>query len=192
MSLLNKVFVYFGLRFSLYCTFQTKSKLYFITEYYPGGDLNYHIQQTTLPESLVAFYTAEVIVALDALHQQNYIYRDLKPENLLLDENGHIHLIDFGLCKKVTSKRRWSTGGTPDYLPPEALEKQPFSFEADWWQLGIMVWFMLTQKMPFEAPTTRELYENIKHKLLQKPNYMSISISLIENDCLLFFLTAGV
>ena len=192
MPLLDKVSAYFGVRRSLYCTFQTKSKLYFVTEFYSGGDLNYHIQQTTLPESLVAFYTAEVIVALDALHQQNYIYRDLKPENLLLDENGHIHLIDFGLCKKVTSKRRWSTGGTPDYLPPEALEKQPFSFEADWWQLGIMVWCMLTQKMPFEAPTTRELYENIKHKLLQKPNYMSISISLIENDCLLFFLTAGV
>ena len=83
MPLLDKVSVYFGVRRSLYCTFQTKSKLYFVTEFYSGGDLNYHIQQTTLPESLVAFYTAEVIVALDALHQQNYIYRDLKPENIL-------------------------------------------------------------------------------------------------------------
>lgn len=125
----------------------------------------------------MAFYTAEVVVALDALHKQNIVFRDLKPENLLLDQNGHVHLIDYGLCKKLTSKRRWSTGGTSSYFPPEVLERKPFSFEADWWQLGIMVWFMLTQKMPFEAPNTRELFQKIKQQLLQKPSFMSVPIS---------------
>lgn len=154
--------------------------------------MNHHIYHTSLSEPLIAFYTAEVIVALDALHSQNLVYRDLKPENLLLDNNGHIHLIDFGLCKKLTPKRRWSSGGTPDYLPPEVIDGKSYSFEVDWWQLGIMVWFMLTKRMPFEASTTKELYKKIHQQLLQKPNYMSISISLDYENLIVRFLIAGV
>ena len=154
-----------------------------MTDFYSGGDLSLHLSHSPLSEPYVAFYTAELVVALDCLHSQHMVYRDLKPENIILDEEGHIHLVDFGLCKKITANRKWSTGGTPEYMPPEVLDGKVFTDVVDWWQLGILVWQLLTQTLPFEAPTIKELYNSIKLQQLQKPDFMSITISLLIRVC---------
>lgn len=135
----------------------------------------YYIQNDYLSEEVVPFLTAEIILALDAIHKQHYIYRDLKPDNVLFDGKGHVHLIDFGLC--LPSSKKWVCGGTPEYLPPEVINHSSFDETADWWQLGIIVWEMLTKSTPFTGITTRHVYHNINNHLLKKPLSMSISIS---------------
>lgn len=135
----------------------------------------YYIQNDYINEEIAPFLTAEIILALEAIHNQHYVYRDLKPDNVLFDENGHIRLIDFGLC--IPSSKKWVCGGTPEYLPPEVINHSSFDETADWWQLGIIVWEMLTKSTPFTGITTRHVYNNINNQLLKKPLSMSISIS---------------
>ena len=81
------------------------------------------------------FYTSEMVCALDYLHTQNVVYRDLKPENLLLDRDGHLKMTDFGFAKKLTD-RTWTLCGTPEYLAPEIIQSKGHNKAVDWWALG--------------------------------------------------------
>ena len=81
------------------------------------------------------FYTSEIVCALDYLHAQNVVYRDLKPENLLLDRDGHLKITDFGFAKKLTD-RTWTLCGTPEYLAPEIIQSKGHNKAVDWWALG--------------------------------------------------------
>lgn len=120
----------------LHYSFQTKTKLYFVLTYVNGGELFFHLQkEKSFAEPRTRFYAAEMASALGYLHEQNIIYRDLKPENLLLDRTGHVVLTDFGLCKEgVVGKGTTSTFcGTPEYLAPEVIRKQPYDRTVDWW-----------------------------------------------------------
>ena len=121
-----------------------------------------------LCEAAVAFYCGEVLLCLEYLHSHNLIYRDLKPENVLLDSEGHAHLVDFGLCKPcgaftshedtssgkshLRARRRWSTGGTEAYLPPEVRLCGTYDATVDWWALGVMMWELLTGSVPNGVP----------------------------------------
>ena len=127
-----------------------------------------------------AFYCAEIAIALDYLHSHHFVYRDLKPENVLLDKSGHVRVIDMGLCKHLGHDRsKWSTGGTVSYLPPEVILKKNYTYSADWWALGVLLWEMLTGKDPFEGANEKQVFEQILNKRLVKPPSMSISISYI-------------
>jgi hypothetical protein len=131
---------------SLHFSFQTRDKLYFVLDYVNGGELFFHLQkERSFPEPRARFYAAEICSALGYLHSQCVVYRDLKPENILLDCEGHIVLTDFGLCKDGLRKDD-TTGtfcGTPEYLAPEVLRKQPYDWTVDWWCLGAVLYEML-------------------------------------------------
>jgi len=167
---------------SLRYSFQTNDKLYFVLDYVNGGELFFHLQKERhFPEQRAKFYAAEIASAIGYLHSQNIIYRDLKPENLLLDADGHIKLTDFGLCKEnigdASGKRSETDAamksttstfcGTPEYLAPEVLRKQPYTKAVDWWCLGAVLYEMLFGLPPFYSRETAKMYDAILHEPLR-------------------------
>ncbi|XP_058859822.1 serine/threonine-protein kinase Sgk2-like isoform X2 [Acipenser ruthenus] len=154
----------------LHYSFQTPEKLYFVLDYVNGGELFFHLQrERCFLEPRARFYAAELASAIGYLHSLNVVYRDLKPENILLDSQGHIVLTDFGLCKEgIDPKATTSTFcGTPEYLAPEVLKKQPYDRTVDWWCLGAVLYEMLYGLPPFYSRDVTEMYDNILHKKLE-------------------------
>uniref|UniRef100_A0A671WFW6 Serum/glucocorticoid regulated kinase 1 n=1 Tax=Sparus aurata TaxID=8175 RepID=A0A671WFW6_SPAAU len=147
-------------------------------------ELFYHLQrERCFLEPRARFYSAEIASALGYLHSLNIVYRDLKPENILLDSQGHIILTDFGLCKEnIEPNGTTSTFcGTPEYLAPEVLHKQPYDRTVDWWCLGAVLYEMLYGLPPFYSRNTAEMYDNILNKPLQlKPNISNAARHLLE------------
>ncbi|KTG01679.1 hypothetical protein cypCar_00037742 [Cyprinus carpio] len=173
----------------LHYSFQTTDKLYFVLDFVNGGELFFHLQkERTFPEPRAKFYIAEMACALGYLHSLNIVYRDLKPENILLDSQGHIVLTDFGLCKEGISQADTTTTfcGTPEYLAPEVLRKQPYDNTVDWWCLGSVLYEMLYGLPPFYSRDTHEMYDNILHKDLSRaPGIHSCLVhpsGLLEKD----------
>uniref|UniRef100_A0AAY5F308 Protein kinase C n=1 Tax=Electrophorus electricus TaxID=8005 RepID=A0AAY5F308_ELEEL len=155
----------------LYCTFQTKEHLFFVMEYLNGGDLMFHIQDKGRFDLFRAtFYAAEIICGLQFLHSKGIIYRDLKLDNIMLDTEGHIKIADFGMCKEnVFGENRATTFcGTPDYIAPEILLGQKYTFSVDWWSFGVLVYEMLIGQSPFQGDDEDELFESIR---MDTPHY---------------------
>ncbi|XP_057270313.1 serine/threonine-protein kinase Sgk2 isoform X3 [Pezoporus wallicus] len=133
-------------------------------------ELFFHLQrERCFREPRARFYAAEVASAIGYLHSLNIIYRDLKPENILLDCQGHIVLTDFGLCKEGMEQEETTSTfcGTPEYLAPEVLKKQPYDRTVDWWCLGAVLYEMLFGLPPFYSRDVSQMYDNILHKPLQ-------------------------
>ncbi|XP_028659424.1 serine/threonine-protein kinase Sgk3 [Erpetoichthys calabaricus] len=174
----------------LHYSFQTADKLYFVLDFINGGELFFHLQrERTFPEQRARFYAAEIASALGYLHSLKIVYRDLKPENILLDSEGHVVLTDFGLCKEGISRADTTSTfcGTPEYLAPEVLRKQPYDNTVDWWCLGSVLYEMLYGLPPFYSRDTSEMYENILHKHLTirpgaTPAAWDLLESLLEKD----------
>lgn len=158
--------------------FQNEKKFYIGLEYVPGGSLFrfLHIGNTTTEEN-VRFYVAEVALALDYLHSLGILYRDLKLENVLLAADGHIKLTDFGLSKNLSSKDGLSSTstfcGTNEYLSPEMISDEDYSFEIDWWALGIFTYELLYGETPFYDKNVKKMFERIKNKDPKFPNHAS-------------------
>ena len=106
-----------------------------------GGDLFQHLKaKKRFDEHTAKFYAAEIVLALEYLHNMDIVYRDLKPENVLMNEDGHICLTDFGTSKILKEgEKTYSLVGTPEYCAPEMLEKIAYSMSVDWWSLGIFM-----------------------------------------------------
>jgi serum/glucocorticoid-regulated kinase 2 len=131
--------------------FQNKEKLYFCLEFCPGGELFFHLQRVeNFDEEVTRFYSAQMVLALEHLHKQDVIYRDLKPENVLINHDGYIKLTDFGLAKEnvITNKDAMSFCGTPEYLAPEILDRKAYTTRTDLWSIGILIYEMLFGKHP--------------------------------------------
>lgn len=156
-------------------SFQSPEKLYLVLAFVNGGELFHHLQREgRFDLNRSRFYTAELLCALECLHEYNVIYRDLKPENILLDYTGHIALCDFGLCKlNMEGQEKTNTFcGTPEYLAPELLLGQGYSKVVDWWTLGVLFYEMLTGLPPFYDQDTNEMYRKILQDPLRFPDDM--------------------
>ncbi|XP_054825897.1 rho-associated protein kinase 2 [Eublepharis macularius] len=180
----------------LFCAFQDDRYLYMVMEYMPGGDLVNLMSNYDVPEKWAKFYTAEVVLALDAIHSLGLIHRDVKPDNMLLDKYGHLKLADFGTCMKMdeTGMVRCDTAvGTPDYISPEVLKSQGgdgyYGRECDWWSVGVFLFEMLVGDTPFYADSLVGTYSKIMdHKnSLHFPD--DVEISKHAKDLICAFLT---
>ncbi|KAJ7644191.1 kinase-like domain-containing protein [Roridomyces roridus] len=145
-------------------SFQSEQKLYLVLAFVNGGELFHHLQrEQRFNEERARFYSAELLLALEHLHDLDVVYRDLKPENILLDFTGHIALCDFGLCKlNMKADDKTSTFcGTPEYLAPEILTGGGYTKTIDWWTLGVLLFEMLAGLPPFYDEVTDKMYEKI-------------------------------
>jgi len=166
-------------------SFQTPDKLYFVMDYVNGGELFFHLQKDRkFPEERARFYLAEIACGLEYLHANGVIYRDLKPENLLLTSDGHICMTDFGLAKEglLCDNDRTSTFcGTPEYLAPEVLDGQKYGKPVDWWSFGTLMYEMLTGLPPFYCEDVQKMYQKIMSAQLNIPSSFSPEAkSLVE------------
>ncbi|OZJ01746.1 cAMP-dependent protein kinase catalytic subunit PRKX [Bifiguratus adelaidae] len=174
-----------GVRFpflvELYTTYQSPSHLYLLQEYVPGGELFSHLRRAgRFSPATTRFYAAEIVLAIEYLHQRDMIYRDLKPENLLLDKHGHIKITDFGFAKRVLD-RTWTLCGTPEYLAPEIIQSKGHGKEVDWWAMGILIYEMLAGYPPFFDDNAFGIYEKILANKLSFPGHFdSASKDLIK------------
>jgi len=161
---------------TLYKTFQDAHKLYMVLRFVPGGELFTHLRKAgKFPNDVAKFYLAEIVCALEHLHQHNIVYRDLKPENVLLDADGHIKLTDFGLSKdSITGHSLTHTFcGTPEYLAPEVIHGSGYGLSVDWWSLGTLLFEMLTGLPPFYNENLHVMYEKIVRAKLNFPSFLS-------------------
>lgn len=126
--------------FRLWCS-KDEMCIFMLFEYVCGGEIFTYLRNSgRFSTSTGNFYAAEIVTALEYLHSKNIVYRDLKPENLLLDRDGHLKITDFGFAKKLTD-RTWTLCGTPEYLAPEIIQSKGHNKAVDWWALGESTFF---------------------------------------------------
>eukprot|EP00697_Spironema_sp_BW2_P010841 gnl/Spiro4/26250_TR13087_c0_g1_i1.p1 gnl/Spiro4/26250_TR13087_c0_g1~~gnl/Spiro4/26250_TR13087_c0_g1_i1.p1 ORF type:complete len:333 (+),score=51.01 gnl/Spiro4/26250_TR13087_c0_g1_i1:103-1101(+) len=144
LSLVNHPFMV-----RLHDTFQDDTYLYMVMDFVIGGEVFSHLRALgCFTNEMAKFYAAQIILAFEFLHMRNIVYRDLKPENLLLDRSGYIQIVDFGFAKLVRD-RTWTLCGTPEYLAPEIIQSKGHNKAVDWWALGILIFEMLAGHPPF-------------------------------------------
>ena len=179
----------------LKASFQEDDYLYLVMEYLPGGDLMaLLIKKDILNENEAKFYISELILAIESIHKLDCIHRDIKPDNILIDSNGHIKVSDFGLAKvsekifenqkdesfninKLSHKKNYSCVGTAYYVAPEVLNKKGYNQNIDWWSVGVIFFEMLVGYAPFCSKETTEVCYKILHweKYLEIPKKVKIS-----------------
>jgi protein kinase A len=159
-------------------TFQDQTHLFFIMELLVGGDIGKRIRMKLgLSDFEVTFYISEVIVALKLIHKENFIYRDLKPENVLINENGHIKLVDFGFAKRlneICKDKTYTIWGTPGYMSPEVLVGAGHSYKTDIWWLGIFIWEILGGFTPFHDQNPMKINKKIINNQYTLPKNLSV------------------
>jgi len=157
----------------LHATYKDHNKLFFLLEPSLGGELFSVLRKNRLfPESTGKFYAASVLLAFEYMHSKNIVYRDLKPENLLLDHEGYIKVTDFGFAKRIKGKT-WTLCGTPEYLAPEIVGGKGHGKGVDWWTLGILLFEMLASYTPFYHEDHMKMYQKITKGKINFPAHFS-------------------
>jgi len=154
----------------LYSTMQDMQMCYFLLELCSGGELHKLMQNRgPLPEDLVSFYAANIVLALEHIHDRGIVYRDLKPENILISESGYLKMVDFGFCKIIGNRKTNTICGTPDYMSPEVIKGEGHDYGTDWWTLGVIIFEMLTGMTPFHDVSRARSFKKILMVLYKFP-----------------------
>ncbi|ELP88442.1 hypothetical protein EIN_229750 [Entamoeba invadens IP1] len=149
---------------NLYYSFQTPTHLFYIIDYCSGGEFYFYLQKNRkVGENTAKFYAAQILLAIEHLHSANIVYRDIKPENILIGADGYLRMTDFGLSKEnVTSTNTTNTFcGTPEYLAPEVVVGKNYSEPVDWWGFGVLIFEMIHGHAPYVSPDIQELFQKI-------------------------------
>ncbi len=154
-------------------TWQDNSNLYMLMEFVTGGELFSYLRRAgRFPDETAKLYAAMVVLSLEHLHSMNILYRDLKPENLLLDKHGFMKICDFGFAKHVED-RTWTLCGTPEYLAPEIIQSKGHGKAVDWWALGVLLFEMLAGYPPFFDDNPFGVYEKILAGRVHFPSHFN-------------------
>merc|ERR1712137_1450569 len=179
---------------TLHYSFQTKSRIYLVMDYIQGGSLKLRKRlhnHCIFPKKHIRFIAAELVEALGFLHSCGVVYRDLKAENVLIDSEGHATLTDFGICKDVGQMEGGRTNsfcGTPSHLAPEVILHQSYSYEVDWWSLGVLLYEMATGTNPFFHENVHQCFQNVLNRKIVFPemlltkSFMSLLQGLLTRD----------
>ena len=147
----------------LYAAFQTENQLILVLEFVGGGDLQHHLDKgIVFSPKQAKIYLAEMVIALSHLHKMGVVFRDLKPSNILISNDGNLKLTDFGLAKDlIGSESTRSLCGTQEYLAPEMIKGENQTFAVDYWSLGVIAYLLIVGTLPFKCCNLRMLYEMI-------------------------------
>jgi serum/glucocorticoid-regulated kinase 2 len=162
--------------------FSSEDKIFFVMAFMKGGELFFHLKEAKkFPENQARFYAAQIALGLSHLHEKNIVYRDLKPENVLMDEFGNVHLTDFGMAKLLPpNSTTMSFVGTPEYLAPEIITGRGHGLTADWWSFGILIYEMMVGIPPFYNQNVQLMYELIQHGDLKFPQRNPLSAPAVD------------
>jgi protein-serine/threonine kinase len=177
-------------------SFQTTNHLFLVMDYFPSGELyDFLERERCLSEKRCQFFAAEIVCAFDHIHNRNIVYRNLKPESILLDGQGHLALTDFGLCKQLNhdndliKEADIPKKSIPEYLAPEMVVGKPYGKAVDWWSLGILLYELLTGSPPFHSVNDEDLFKQILKTDVEFPEGGCVSeqgksfiTSLLERD----------
>lgn len=160
----------------LHSTSQDDSTLYMLMEAVHGGELFTYLQTRSRPldEAHARFYAASVVCGLSYLHDRDLVYRDLKPENLLIDLQGYVKMTDFGFVKHVKrGSKTYTLCGTPEYLAPEIIMAKGHNSAADWWALGVLIWELVAGAPPFMDDDRLAMFRKACNRDLVWPKHFS-------------------
>lgn len=159
---------------NLLAVFQDEKRLCMLLEYVNGGELFSHLRKEgRLPNEHAQFYAGEIVLAFEYLHKIHIVYRDLKPENLLIDTDGHMKITDFGFAKEVED-RTWTLCGTPEYLAPEIIQSKGHGKPVDWWALGVLIFEMLAGYPPFYDENPFGIYQKVLAGRIDFPRHFDV------------------
>jgi len=168
-------------------SFQDDRRVFILMEFVHGGELFRRLSnEGRLPTDHAKFYAAEIVLAMEYLHDKFIVYRDVKPENILLDDRGHIKVIDFGFAKVLKEKKETNTiVGTPEYLAPEIIKGEPHGMAVDFWALGILTMEMLMGYPPFQAASPFEIYQKACEGNVYYPRYLDVKAGHFVSNLLI-------
>ncbi|KAJ2300836.1 Serine/threonine kinase [Coemansia sp. RSA 2706] len=174
----------------LHSCFQSSNHIYFVMEYISGGDLMMHVQKLgSFGERRAKFFACEILLGLAYFHKAGIIYRDLKLDNIMLDNEGHVKIADYGLCKENMGYGQTTITfcGTPEFMAPEIVLEQRYGRAVDWWAFGVLIYEMILGTSPFHGEDENEIFDSILEDEILYPVRMSrdsvfICQALLEKD----------
>ncbi|CAA7267385.1 unnamed protein product [Cyclocybe aegerita] len=172
--------------------FQDDENCFFVLDLMLGGDLRFHLERLgSLPEETVRFYMAQLSSALSFLHEMGIMHRDLKPDNILLDERGNAHITDFNIAVHFGERKLTGVAGSMAYMAPEILQKRGYTYCIDWWSLGVCAYELIFGRRPFRGRSNSDLTYSISRDPVKWPddaekkcsrNGMQVVKGLLERD----------